>query len=424
MTSTNNDMARSAVGGGSAGSGSFSTNYRLDGGSGEEIGGSSVASTNNRLGPGFIQIFAIPGAVTQLTSLDDVTETTVGLQWTVPGVDGELGTLPAGSSYYVRVASYTVPDSFALFSDANVVFSTAGTFPGADVSSRVAGLVANSTYFVTLWTKSPAGDLSYPLTFRSTSTTLAAPVTLLSESFLDVNYTSGAAQWAARPSLSQDVSSMTSEGYLVEASSTNFGTVTPGGAVYSSRTTNVELSTLTVAMLPAPANLCVDHYFRVASLNWRGFPNYTILGSTRSLDYGVLVSTQDLDVGGIDINTTIVISTSLLVANIACPVTFQLKVEALTPGTPWAAAASPGPDAFTVWARFNTVEPALGDFVVADKLTTTPASSTLAKFAGDISGAGVPISENRLAWFKLAMPTTTSTADPQLIRVSVYAVAP
>ena len=218
---------------------------------------------------------------------------------------------------------------------------------------------------------------------------------------------------------------MTSEGYLVEASSTNFGVLTPGGVIYSSFTPNVALSTLAIAILPAPAHLCVDHYFRVASLNWRGFRNYTILGSTRAPDdYGVVVSTQDLDIGGIDVNTTIVISTSLLLANVACPVTYQVKVEALTPGTPWVVAASPGQDAFTVWARFNTVEPALGDFVDADKLTTAPASSTPTKFAGNLSGADVPVTENRLVWFKFAMPSTTSTEDPQDVRVTVYAISP
>lgn len=423
MTSAGNDVPRSVVGGSGVMTGSASANNRLDAAS-EEIGGSSAASTNNRLAPGFIQIFAFPGTVTQLTSLDDETAATVHLRWTVPGVDGEYGTLPPGSSYYIRVASYTVPDSFSRFSDANVVFSTAGTFPGTEVSSRAAGLIPNTTYSVMLWSKSPAGDLSYPMTFFATATTLAAPVTLLSESFLNVISTSGAAQWAARPSLSQDVSSMTAEGYRVEASSTNFGALTPGGAVYSSMTANVLLSTLTISV-PFPGHLCVDHYFRVASLNWRGFPNYTVLGSTRAPDdYGVLVSTQDLTIGGIDINTEVVISTSLLLSSLACPVTYRLQVEAITPGTPWVIAASPGADAVTVKARFNTVQPALGDFVAGDTLTTFPVTSTPTKFAGNQTGVNVPLTEGRLLWFKLSMPTSTSVENQQQIRVTVYAIPP
>lgn len=424
MTSASNDMARSSTGGGGASNGPLSTNFRLDGGSNEEIAGSTYSSTNFRLGPGFISIFAIPGTVTALTSLDaNATTGRVELKWTAPGVDGPLGTLSAGSSYYIRVASYTVPDTFSLFSDADVVFSTAGTFPGTDVSSRVHGLVPNTTYNIMLWTKSPAGDLSYPTLVFSSATTLAAAPGTLPSTFLSVNFGSATVNWAALRLSPPDISSASSEGYLLEASSTNFGALTPGGVVYSSMTPAVLLSTLTVSVLPD--HLCVLHYFRVASLNWRGMPNYTVLGTGQSpVDYAVVVSTQDLDVGGIDINTSVVISTSLLLSNAGCPVTYQLKVDAITAGTPWVAAASPGPDAFTVLALFNTVEPVSGAFTAGNELTNTPVSATAVKFAGNRTGVSVPVTEERLVWFKLRMPTTTSTDLSQQIRVTVLTVPP
>lgn len=421
MDSPSNQMHRNVVNGG--GDAASSGSNKLVCSMAEEVVEITGTSASNKVKAGWSELHAFPGAVSAFTAALDASASSATLYWTVSGYDGTLGALQSGSSYRVRVASYTIPDSFNS-TDANFTVST-GAPVSPDVGTGVTGLVANTTHFSQIWLLDADGNLGSPSLVRSTFTTLAAPVTLLSESFLDVTFSSGSAQWAARPSLLQDVSSMTSEGYLVEASSTNFGILTPGGVIYSSFTPNVSLSTLAIAILPAPAHLCVDHYFRVASVNWIGARNYTILGSTRAPDdYGVVVSTQDLDIGGIDINTTIVISTSLLLANVACPVTYQLKVEALTPGTPWVVAASPGQDAFTVSARFNTVEPALGAFVVADKLTTTPASSTPTKFAGNLSGADVPVTENRLVWFKLAMPTTTSTEDPQQVRVTVYAIPP
>lgn len=277
MTSETNDLARSAVGGGGANGFSATPNNRLDASFGEEVAGSSVATSDNRLAPGFVQIFAFPGTATGLTALNNVSVSSVTLQWTAPGVDGARCSLMPGSSYYLRVASYTVAGTFTQFSSATIVFSTAGTMPGATVSTSASGLQPNTTYWWRLWTKDPAGGLSYASEI-STFVTLALPVTLQSESFVEVHFTSVAAQWVPRPSLLQDVSSMSASGYEVQASSTNFGALAPGGVISSSVTTNVLLSTLTVS---APG-LVVDrtYYFRAGSLNWAGVPNWTALGST------------------------------------------------------------------------------------------------------------------------------------------------
>ena len=114
-----------------------------------------VASPN--VCSGYIQIFAFPGAISQLTSLDVfLGTTTVGLQWTAPGVDGNKGVLPSGSSYYVSIASYQTPSLFIFYSSATIAFSTSGTSPGADVSTApTTGLIANTTFWVSVWTKSP-----------------------------------------------------------------------------------------------------------------------------------------------------------------------------------------------------------------------------------------------------------------------------
>ncbi|MDP3543052.1 MAG: fibronectin type III domain-containing protein [Elusimicrobiota bacterium] len=277
MVSETNDLARSAVGGAGGTSGSATGNNRLDAAFGEEVGGSSVATSANRLAPGFVQNFSFPGTVTGLTALDDVTVSSVTLQWTAPGLDGFRGSLAHGSSYYIRVASHQVAGTFTNFSSATIVFSTAGTSPGATVSTVAVGLQPNTTYWWRLWAKDPAGGLSYASEI-STFVTLALPVSLQSESFVLVSFTSVTAQWVPRPSLLQDVSSMSAAGYRLEASSTNFGALQPGGVISSSETANVTLSTLTVS----DPGLVVDrtYYLRAGSLNWEGRANWTVLGTT------------------------------------------------------------------------------------------------------------------------------------------------
>ncbi|MCR4296499.1 MAG: hypothetical protein NUW21_13260, partial [Elusimicrobia bacterium] len=282
-------------------------------------------------------------------------------------------------------------------------------------------LLPNTTYFFRAAAVNWAGALSSYTALGSTAT-LAPPPVALGESFLMVALASATANWAAFAASPPEASSASAQGYVLQASSTNFGALTPGGAVYSSTTWNVLSSTLTLDV--SPAHLCAPHYFRAASLNWNGAPNFTVIGSTRAEDYAVLVSTQDLDIGGVDLDTEIVISTSLLVSNIGCPVTYQIMVTTITPGSPWAVSTTSGTDAYTVQALFSSAQPASVSFADIDKLSDAAVSATPVKFAGNQSGADVPVTEDRLLWFKLGMPRFTSTANDQQIRVTVYAVPP
>jgi hypothetical protein len=277
MESESQSIPRSAAAGGGTGA-AFSPSHRLVPVLDEPVASSTASfSATHRLGAGLAHLLSFPDRVTDLAERGDVSVSSATLSWSAPGYDGVEGALRPGTTYFIRVASYTVPDTFSDHRLANVSFSTSGTQPGQRVSAGVTGLLPNTTYFARIWTMDAAGNLSYASAL-STFTTLALPVAAMPESFLSVYFTSVTAHWAARPLSPPDAGSMTAAGYLVEASSTDFGALSPGGQVSSSATYNAALSTLTVS----DPGLIVDrrYYFRVGALNWAGVPNWTALGST------------------------------------------------------------------------------------------------------------------------------------------------
>jgi hypothetical protein len=185
------------------------------------------------------------------------------------------------------------------------------------------------------------------------------------------------------------------------------------------------LSTTLLVSVPA-LELCTPHYFRVGALNWNGSANFAAAGSTTAaIDYGVIVSTRDLDIGSLDVDTEVAISTSFaLLSNPGCPVTYSIRASTLTVGSPWVIAASSGTDAFTLQALFNDVQPADTDYEEADKLLDGWQVSDSGRFAGGQTGVSVPYQGQRLLWLRLGLPRITSTSDPQQIRVQIRADPP
>lgn len=269
--------------------GAASATQALSATAGQGIAASTSASTSQNLDAGYGHVRARPAPVLDLAPRADIGTSSAALAFTTPGYDGGVGKLQAGTRYLVRVASYTVPDTFSPAS-AQISISTSGTAPGDGVGIAATGLLPNTTYFAQLWTEDAAGNGSFASN-RSTFTTLALAPTALAATFLNVYYTSATAAWAARPASPPDASSMTAEGYVVECSSTDFGTLSPGGLVSSSATLSVLESTLTVS---APALVIdKDYYFRVGALNWAGAANYTTLGSTKTLFQAQVPSADD-----------------------------------------------------------------------------------------------------------------------------------
>ena len=151
-------LTRSAVSAG-GGAPSVSASHRLTLTIGEEVNASTAASSTQLIRPGLGQVFSYPGPVTDLDARADVSLSSMTLTWTAPGYDGGRGALQAGTSYFIRVASYTVPDTFA-FQQAQLVVSTSGVAPGAFVATGTTGLVPNTTWYLGLWTLDRTGNIS------------------------------------------------------------------------------------------------------------------------------------------------------------------------------------------------------------------------------------------------------------------------
>lgn len=388
-----------------------------------EVAGSSASSAGYQIVPGIASMLTIPGPVTNLSGLDDVSISSVTLSWTAPGIDGGLGTLQFGATYFIHVASYTVPNPFAL-SNATWVFAAHGSAPGAVAQRGVTDLMPNTTYYTHLWVTDGYGEVSYA-SARATFTLLAKPVQLALEPFPVVYETSVTVTWVALPSAPPQASSETSEGYVVLASSTDWGALSPGGMVYSSATPSPAANTLTVGD-GVPLEYCTTYYFRVGSLNWAGRPNVTPLPSTPTLrDFGVSQSTHDLNIGDVPLDYEVFMATSILVANTgSCPATFALRASITTPASPWSVDTSSGTDTMTVQAVFNATPPAAAAFTDEDKLTGVAAAATASRFAFGQDAVAVPRGGQRLMWFKVGMPRITSTEDAQDLNVTVEAREP
>lgn len=202
--------------------------------------------------------------------------TTLASTATLAGTVGGLSFSSVGASS--AGLSWSAPGSGA--SGYGVQASTAANFTGTVLSSStsngaltqltVSTLLSNTTYFFRVLSLNPMGAPNASLSV-STSTLATPPVRILPDEVATAA-SSVTVRWAALPPSPQEQSA---RGYRLDASSTNFS----GGVVYSSETSSVALSTLTVIGLDANAT----YYFRVGSLNWNGVANYTALADTATL---------------------------------------------------------------------------------------------------------------------------------------------
>lgn len=415
--------------GGGEGSTSAS-DYRL-GGTVGEVGSAMTSASAYRLSSGSRRLLHYPNTVTGLTALADISESSVTLAWSAPGHDGAYGRLQPGASYFLVISSEPDPGHFILSNatalDSSIRVATHGVGglgvpPGTVDSTSTKALVANTTWYGHLWALDSDGNLSFASP-RSTFTTLARKVTLVASPYFDVGDTSITIAWAALRHSPPDASSMSARGFVLEASSTNFGALSPGGVVFSSVTRDVFVSTLAVGAA-SPLLYCTTYYFRVGTLNWVDATNYAVIAPRPTYDDdSVTMSVHAIDIGQVDMATVLVIPTGIDVENQGrCPATYHIKAGTITAGSPWVINASGGFDQYTLSAGFNATQPAEGAFAAEDLLTDSAAASTPTKFGIGQDGYRVPRGEFRKLWLRLEMPSITSTEADQDVRVTIIAV--
>lgn len=416
MSSASHLLLRSDVNGG--GDASSSSNNKLEGAFAADAGDPRT-STTYRMVPGAMALFSFPSTIGDL-SAPDPRLSSATLKWSAPYYDSAIGAnLMSGSSYLVRVASYTSPYTFSLQYATLVSTGATGTTPGAFQARWAASLDPNTTWFASVWTMDADGNVSLESN-RSTFTTLARLPVALASTYLNVYETSATLAWAAIP---VDVASATAEGFSLEASTTDFGNAFPGGTIYSSATTNVLSSTLTVSLV----DLGTTYYFRVGSLNWTSIKHYAALPK---LNFEVLQSSSGLSFGSIDARSvqSVVATSSIVVTNRGTlPMTYRVLGATVTPGgSEWALASSSGTEQFVLQAVWNSgSSPPADTAFVSPILTSTQTSGGAGGlFAGDQTGVSVPPGESRTMWFRFWRPATTVRTDKQTIRVDVRPTYP
>ncbi|MFI5347231.1 MAG: hypothetical protein ACHQ51_12730 [Elusimicrobiota bacterium] len=413
MTSGSNTISRNTADGG--GMISASASNQITSAIAEGVAIATTASGSNKIRSGWDAIAFYPGTLTPLTVQNDVTVSSATLNWNTPGLNGALGILPFGSSYIIQVASAGFTGRFANSGTATVTVSTNGVAVGGAVHAGVTSLDPNTTFFVQIWTQDNDGNVAAASPI-STITTLAPAPSIGALEFLSVAPSSVVVAWAALPA---NVSSNSSEGYTLFASSNNFGALAPAGApVFSSTTYSVLASTLAVGVAGVPLDLSNTYYFQVASLNWTGQPNYTTLAK---LNFQISQSATLLHLGTMDPNVarSTVSTSSMVVTNVGnWPVTLALSASTATAGgSPWTLGAAPGIETAVLMGVFNSgaVGPPPATFNTLLNASTTTATGV--KYAGNQTAVQIPQGQSRTLWFYFTMPNSSASLGPETIQI-------
>ncbi|MDX6767892.1 MAG: fibronectin type III domain-containing protein, partial [Elusimicrobiota bacterium] len=336
------------------------------------------------------------------------------LAWTAFGAGGSQG-------YRVEASS----TDFGVLSPGGLVHSTETTNGLAAALSVVAPpLSPNTTYFFRIAGLNWAGALG-PYEPMGSTPTLALPITAFAdaETFLSVQDSSVAVAWAARPSAPPDASSMTAQGYVLEASSSNFGALGAGAPLFSSVTYSVLASTLVVDGL----DLSNTYYFRVAALNHAGRPNYA---SLPRLVFSVAQSTDGLELGALDMTVALstVSQSSMVVVNTgSVPMSFILSADTATVSTPWTLGDSPGNDRAVlqgVWDAGPGAPPHSAFSTVLSSTARLSGDGGSGAYEGGQTGVAVPPGASRTLWFRFLIPASTTSNTNERLRVTVRGVRP
>lgn len=205
---------------------------------------------------GLPRLMAQPGSVVSITAATKSTGT-LDLTWNAPGLDGSLAAVVG----FYRVDFSSEPGHAFAPTVFQLEFATS-VAPGDPQQLRLTGLEPNTTYYTKIYL---AGSEKYFAEdgVRSAESTFAnVPVNPV---LVSVGSTSVSLTWGAPAG--------GTEGFQADASSTNFGSASPGGVTASSATPNGQTASLTIpGLLPN-----TTYFLKVASLNWQGDRNYVLV---------------------------------------------------------------------------------------------------------------------------------------------------
>lgn len=408
------------------GGGTFSStaNNQLTGSASEDVALTTAGTAANLLRSGFSTIAYYPGTLASLTMDGGVTTSSATLQWATPGYDGGLGAALGGSAYLVQVASSSTYGNLSSPSVVNVTVSTSAQAVGKIVGTGLSGLDPNTTYYAQVMLRDNDGDVGGAFTTALTTfTTLATPPTVGALEFLSVQPSSITVAWIAPSEVS--VSSKSNEGYVLMASSDDFGAT--GAPVFSSTTYSALASTLTISVGPGGEDLDLSstYYFRVASLNWIGQSSATAF--TR-LNFQIQPSASLIHLGAMDpsVARSTVSTSSMVVTNLGnWPATIELSASTATAGgSPWGLGAAPGVETAVLQGVFNpgTVGPAPSAF--STLITGSTLAATSANYAGGYDAVQIPPGQSRTLWFYFTMPTSSSSLGPEKVEVLAQPIYP
>lgn len=316
---------------------------------------------------------------------------------------------PQGTEYLVRLST----DGFA---------SIAASSRTADSSALFQYLTPNTTYAAQVRAYNSAEIFTAFIAAASTAT--------LSEKVAGsqigaVWITSAAVNWLP---LSIEPSSHAAAGYLLQAST--MPSFVPLWS--SSGTADLALSTLAISGLTGGNT----YYFRAASLNLDGTPNYAVEVSTElEVVLALSLSSAAYAYGEVYLNTSTTSLSEIEVENRGnVDVDFSIQGGTATPGSQWAVwdstETAPAHNKLLLRAVFNDTRPELGNYGDEDLVTGAFRPSQ------DVAGGGrytvgdaqtgllVPPGARRKIWFRLDMPSTSYSIQPQALRFVIQAGQP
>jgi hypothetical protein len=377
-----------------------------------------------------------PGAITDLTGLCDSPTGNVTLSWSTPGDDGWSNTLPSGSKYRIDYSTYSIAWSTTTY---DVEIPTNSVTPYTNVSRTITGLTGDTTYYFRIWTADEVPNwsgLSNGATVWVTPADVTAPAAITDLTGLCDSNTGNVTLYWSTPGDDGWTGTLPSGSkYRIDYSTYSIE--------WSTTTYDVEIPTHSVAphtqVSYAITGLTGDTtwYFQIWTrdeipANWSGLSNGATVWVNSILS--VSISTDTYDFGQVPLaQSTHTVSIIAVTNDGNIKETYSLKISSVTlydgGSSLWKSTdTTTGYNRFISYAIFHGTDVALGYFGTNDIVADENRSSTSERYTYENgsppykqTGVGVPVGEERRIWFRLDMPTSTTTGKKEKIKVTITA---